>query len=95
MADIHSFRLKFENCEYAIFTGCNKNFIYYWMNLVKLQNVKEIYLDNHICEYQVFQWWINQKITMHISPNAYSMNRNGQMNLIILITSMKKLIMIL
>ena len=26
MGDIHSFRLKFENCEYAIFTGCDKNF---------------------------------------------------------------------
>lgn len=75
MGDIHLFQLKFQNCEYAVFTNCDKNFIYYWMSRSKFPIVKEIYLDNHICEYQVFRWWSNKGITMHISPSAYATNR--------------------
>lgn len=74
IGDINIPELKFENCEYVVFTKCDINFISNVMNSYKFQNVKEIYLDN-ICDLKTFEIWNNSGITMHISPKAYVSNR--------------------
>lgn len=61
MDDARDFETIFKNCEYALFTNCDKNFIYSWMDPLILPNVKEIYLDNDVSQPEVFEWWIYKK----------------------------------
>jgi len=72
MGDIHPFpNTPILNCETVWIRYCDKNFVYYWLTRETFPKIKNIILDSHPCEPNVFNRWYNNQSP----PNIFVANR--------------------
>ena len=65
------------NCENLIMEGCDKNFVYYWMNQQTFPNAKNVYLNSHPCDYDVLGRQF-KNIYLHESYSRYKERWGGK-----------------
>ena len=67
--DIHPFSKGpiFDHARYVYLDGCNKNFVYYWLNRKTFPNVQKIYLNSHPCQSNVLHRFAKYKANDYVT----------------------------
>lgn len=72
IGDLHRFRdSPIFRCKQIYISQCNKNFIAYWVNSWTFPLAERIVLDNHPCDWGVFQIYSSHRTTELIIRSQY------------------------
>jgi hypothetical protein len=80
--DIHPYDgPKFPDVEILVMNGCDKNFVYYWLNKRIFPNVKEIWLNSHPCDSSVLGRFKNAIIYLSDRFERFKMTYHNNVTL--------------